>query len=166
MLLREICGPPVLRLAAEDAWVAALAENNALGGLLLHQLLLRLYGEVVEFEADLRRRNGSAFSGEIIGHLVDDVFVAARFELGGYHFLGIGFGVGARQPHPFRRPHPQQPVAPSGGFESELLIMLEPGLEFLLTVSEAGHVLSHSNQHSEAPVASLILERLSGDASD
>ena len=99
---------------------------------------------MVELEADLRRRDGPAFRGEITGHLVDDALVAARFEFGGDHLLRISFGVGARQPHLLRRPRPQQPVAPSGGFEPELLIVLEPGLEFLLTVSEAGHVLSHS----------------------
>ena len=79
-------------------------ERNALGGLLLHQLLLRLFGEMVEFEADLRRRDRLAFGGEIADDLVEDALVAPWLELGSEHLFAVSLGIGASQPHFLRRP--------------------------------------------------------------
>jgi hypothetical protein len=116
-----------------------VGENT--GGLLLHQLLLRLLAEMLELEADLFRRDGLAFGGEVAGDLVDDVPIATRLELGGNDIFGVSFGIGAREPQTLRRPHPQQPIAPRCSLETKFLIVFEPGFEFFFPVSKASHVL-------------------------
>src|SRR5205814_6574239 len=96
--LREICVPWVLRLAVGNTRVATVAELNAPGGLLLHQLLLRLFGEVVEFEPYSSRGEGRVFGPEIIGHFAYDMLVAARFELGIDYMLNILLGGITKEP--------------------------------------------------------------------
>ena len=95
--------------------------------------------ETAEYDTITVDKLTPIIGGEIGGDLVDDVLVASRLELGGNHLPCIGFGFWAGHPHPLRRPEPQQPVAPGGGLEAELLIVLEPGLELFLSVGKGGH---------------------------
>jgi NADPH-dependent 2,4-dienoyl-CoA reductase/sulfur reductase-like enzyme len=45
----------------------------------------------------------------------------------------------AREAHPLGGPQPQQPVAPRGDLELQLLVVLEAGLEILFASVEGGH---------------------------
>ena len=136
--------PPLLRPPAQDAGGATVAELNAPAGLLLHQLLLCLFGEVVEFEPYSGRGEGQVLGPEIIGHFAYYMLVAARFELGMDYMLYILFGGITKEPQPLCSPKPQQAVAPGGHLEFELLIVLEPSLEFFPSVGQSRHGVSNS----------------------
>src|SRR5260370_41178640 len=62
--------PQKLPMADRARERLVLRPDRAAEGLLLHQLLLRLLGEVLELEADLRRGDGLAFGDEVTGDLV------------------------------------------------------------------------------------------------
>jgi hypothetical protein len=59
---------------------------------------------MVEFEADLRRRDRLAFGGEIADDLVEDTLVAPRLELGSEHVLYVSLCIGIGQSHFLGRP--------------------------------------------------------------
>jgi hypothetical protein len=120
---------------------------SALQSLFRHQLLLRLLSEVIEFKPYAIRSEGRVLGAQVVGNFGEDMLVAARFELGCDHPLGILFGGVAEQPQTLRRPEPQQSVAPGGDLEFELLIVLEPSLEFLLAVSQSRHGVTISRMH-------------------
>ncbi len=91
--------------------------------------------------------------------------LAAFVEFGGDDTFGVGLGVGAGEPHLFRRPQPGEPVAPRGDLEAQLLVVLEARLEFLLAILESGHdrpircPLPHYSRHDRAMCTLVILRR-------
>jgi hypothetical protein len=88
------------------------------------------------------------------------MLVAARFELGVDDMLDIILRSLAKEPETLCCPKPQQPVPPSGGLEFELLIVLEPSLEFFLSVGQSRHGVPISIDAAEHH--NSILDRLRG----
>src|SRR5690242_520634 len=126
----------------------AMAPYRALPSL-LHDLLLRGLGEVVEFELDLRGRRILALGREVGGHLVDDVAVAA-VEFRVDHLARIGVGGLPAQPHALGRPQPEQPVAARLDLELQLLVVFVAGLEIPLAFVEGCHAPGSSCRPAEA----------------
>ena len=53
---------------------------------------------MLEFETDASPGDGRILGAQVVGYLVDDMLVAARFELGIDHMLDIRLGSIAEEP--------------------------------------------------------------------
>jgi len=80
-----------------------------------------------------------ALGVEIAPDLAEDVFIARFFKVGRDHFLCIGRGGIAREPHQLRRPEAEQLVAPRERLEAQFLVMDELIFETVSALVEGGH---------------------------
>ena len=95
---------------------------------------------MLELEPSARGGNGRILGTQIVGHLLHDVVVATRFELGLDNPLRVCVSGIAEQSQALGRLQPQQPIASGGRLEAKLLIVLEAGFELFPTVSKGGHL--------------------------
>src|SRR5438309_1495959 len=84
-------------------------------------------------------------AGELDDEVADRILptkAIAALEFRVDHRPGISLGRLPRQPHALGRPEAEQLVAASRHLEAQLLVVLEPRLEFLFALLEGVHGLS------------------------
>src|SRR5262245_1094636 len=80
--------------------------------------------------------------GKILADLAKDVVVPGFLEVGDDQVVGIGLGLGARQPELLGGPQAEQLVAPRRRLELQILVMDEAPLEPFLTFLEHRHFVT------------------------
>src|SRR6202023_2320182 len=78
----------------------------------------------------------------ILADLARRVVIAGRLEFSHDDRECVAVGFGAGKPELFRRPQPQELVAPRGGLEFEFLVVREALLEGLFALVEFGHAFA------------------------